>query len=191
MILENTNTEDKLAYCIKASEEQEPAFVEFINSLNNDLIKIKINPDKEHDPYTHDLIINNKIPGDLKTQDTPFFKANILYNIDPQWAITYNHKDYIRYKEKYTNKRQEIILFFDVRRKVQTMFDYTIKPMRSIFYAKASEIESLIENGMVPLHEYKNRVNDTSGNAKNSYVIDVRLFTMIYFSGKGIKIIKD
>ncbi len=188
MILENTTTEDKLAYCIKASDEQEPAFVNFINSLGNDLIKMEINPDKVHDPYTHDLIINGKIPGDLKTQDTPFFKSDILYNVDPQWAITYNHKDYLRYKEKYTNKGGNIILFFDVKRKAQTMFDHTTQPMRAIFYAKASEIESLIESKTVPLHEYQNRVNDTSGNAKSSYVIDVRLFNMIYYSGKGIKI---
>jgi hypothetical protein len=59
--------------------------------------------------------------------------------------------------------------------------------MRAVFYAKTSEIESLIENNLVPLHEYQNRVNDNSGNAKSSYVIDVRLFNMIYFSGKSIK----
>jgi hypothetical protein len=190
MIILETTTEDKKAYCKKASDEQEPAFVEFINSLNNELIKIKINPDKDHDPYTHDLIINDKIAGDLKTQDTPFFKSEILYNVDPQWAITYNHKDYLRYKEKYTNNNKDIIIFFDVNRKSETLYEQSTQLMRAVFYAKASEIESLIENNLVPLHEYQNRVNDNSGNAKSSYVIDVRLFNMIYFSGKSIKISK-
>ncbi len=51
MILQNTNTEDKLSYCKEASDVQEPAFVEFINGLNG-LVTLKINPDKEFDPYT-------------------------------------------------------------------------------------------------------------------------------------------
>jgi hypothetical protein len=186
MILKNTNTEDKLAYCKKASDEQEPKFVEFMNGLNG-LVKLKMNPDKEFDPYTHDLTVHGA-PGDLKTQDTPFFKAEVLYDIDPQWAITYNHKDYLRYKSKYTDKGSDIILFFDVTRKNETKYDVKTFPMRAIFYTKASDVEKLIESSQVPLHEYINRKNDTSGNAKNSYVIDVRRFNMIYYSGKGFKL---
>jgi hypothetical protein len=186
MILENTTTEDKLAYCKKASDEQEPRFVDFVNALGG-LVKLKINPDKENDPYTHDLLVHGA-PGDLKTQDTPFFKAEVLYDIDPQWAITYNHKDYLRYKKKYTDQGNDIVLFFDVTRKDEVKYDVKTFPMRGIFYAKASEVEKLIESSEVPLHEYLNRKNDTEGNAKSSYVIDVRRFNMIYYSGKGFKL---
>lgn len=186
MILQNTNTEDKLSYCKEASDVQEPAFVEFINGLNG-LVTLRINPDKEFDPYTHDLIVNGA-PGDLKTQDTPFFKSETLYDIDPQWAITYNHKDYLRYKKKYTSVGKNVVLFFDVTRKDEVKYDVKTFPMRAIFYTKASDIEKMIENKEVPLHEYLNRKNDDQGNAKSSYVIDVRRFNMIYYSGKGFRL---
>jgi hypothetical protein len=188
MILDNTTTEDKLAYCKEASDTQEPLFVEFLNNLDRCNFKAEINPDKETNPYTHDLIVNG-YSSDLKTQDTPFFKANKLYNIDPQWAITYNHKDYMNYKKKYTNNNKQFLIFFDVTRKNEEMFGVNTFAMRAIFVAKASEIELIIESAQVPLHEYINRKDDQKGNAKSSYVIDVRKFSMIYYSGKSISIL--
>jgi hypothetical protein len=186
MILKNTTTEDKLSYCNKASKDQEPKFVDFINNLGG-LIKLRINPAKENDPYTHDLLVND-FCGELKTQDTPFFKSKSLYGIDPQWAVTYNHKDYLRYKKNYTSTGGDIIIFFDVTRKEEAKYGVKTFPMRSVFYTKASIIERLIEKESAPLHEYTNRKNDTQGNAKNSYVIDVRKFRMIYYSGRGLNL---
>jgi len=188
MIIDNTTTEDKSAYCQLASDIQEPEFVTFLNTLPFTSYKAKINPNKKNNPYTHDLIVN-RFKSDLKTQDTPFFLANKLYNIDPQWAITYNHKDYINYKKNYTNKNIEMLLFFDLKRKDEINYGIQTYPMRAVFITKAAVIEKMIENNEIPLHEYKNRKDDLNGNAKNSYVIDVRKFQMIYYSGKSIKIV--
>ena len=56
-----------------------------------------INPQKKTNPYVHDLYV--QFPSDLKTVRTPLFKSMELYGIDPQYAVTFNHKDAERYKD--------------------------------------------------------------------------------------------
>jgi hypothetical protein len=183
-----TSTEEKLAWCLNASKNEEPKFVEFINSLIYCKYKLEVNPEKLHNIYTADLLVNGLYKGDLKTQDTPFFKSFEKYGIDPQWAITYNLKDAVRYKEIYTNNRIPLVIFFDLKRKEEENYGVKIKPMRAVFATMAKNIEDIISEGKTPLHVYSKRRGDNSGNAKESFVFDARQFEMIFYEGSSLKL---
>lgn len=183
----NTSTEDKIAYCYHASDIEEPKFVEFFNSLSYSGFKIQINPEKQNDKFTCDLLVNGD-RGDLKTQDTPFYKAEDWYKLDPQWAVTYNEKDYLRYKKTYSSKNIPFYVVFDVKRKKEfnTKYDVQITPMRGIFIADLRRLEFLIEKEKIPLHTYLGRVDDNQGNAKSSYIFDIRKLRMVYYEGSSV-----
>ncbi len=81
--------QNKRLWC-KEGEKIEEAFV----NRHGEVLQIGINPEKETNPYAPDLIFhpNHKLM-DLKTQNTPFFKAEKLYGIDPTHAIVFNRKN--------------------------------------------------------------------------------------------------
>ena len=60
-----TDTEDKQAWC-KYGEKLER---EFVASKSFDFSSFRINPDKETNPYTYDLVMENA--ADLKSCKTP------------------------------------------------------------------------------------------------------------------------
>ncbi|MDO4705225.1 MAG: hypothetical protein Q4A98_03305 [Comamonadaceae bacterium] len=69
-------------------------------------MEARINPAKNMDKTAPDLIIDGAI-SDLKTQNTPFFTAS-RYGLDPRFAVTFNRKDYERYKRIYPS----IVIYF-------------------------------------------------------------------------------
>jgi hypothetical protein len=123
---------------------------------------LMLNPAKRYDKYTHDLFIT--LPSDLKTIRTRFNTAH-RYGIDPRSAITLNVKDIERYAEHYPN----IVLVFDV-----DFGDY-----KRFCYSHLREIQRAIKAGAAKLHTYRERVNDTQGNAKASYVLDAEWFPQL------------
>jgi hypothetical protein len=104
------------------------------------------------------------------------FKAQELYGIDPQYAVTFNVKDGKRYKELYPN----IIVIFDVLWDENSCSmtiggtQYSVKPMHHTFAGFLTDIRTAITLSGDKKITYRNRVNDTSGNAKESYVFDIR-----------------
>ena len=120
---------------------------------------LMLNPAKRSDRFTHDLFIT--LPSDLKTIRTRFNTAH-RYGIDPRSAITLNVKDVERYAQNYPN----IVIVFDV-----DFGDY-----RRLCYSHLREIQRAIRSGAAKLHEYKDRRDDTKGNAKASYVMDANWF---------------
>ena len=120
---------------------------------------LMMNPAKAADPFTHDLFVT--LPGDLKTIRTRFNTAD-RYGIDPRSAITLNVKDVERYAERYPN----IVIVFDV--------DYG--DYRRLCYATLREIRRAIKADKARLHEYRDRVGDTQGNATASWVLDAEWF---------------
>jgi len=70
-------------------------------------LKARINPAKKHDPFAPDIVVQGVL-ADLKCQQTPFFKAGELYGIDPQFAVTFNQKDHLRYNERYP----DIVIYY-------------------------------------------------------------------------------
>lgn len=118
------------------------------------------NPAKASDPYTHDLFV--VLPADLKTIRTRFRTAD-RYGIDPRSAVTINRKDLERYARLYPT----IVILLDV--------DYG--DYKRFCSATLTQIRELVRSGRSRLHVYRDRVADTAGNARDSYVFDAEWFS--------------
>lgn len=163
------NTEDKQAWCDLGAEAEHS----FCRGRLDDLGLLGvINPLKKENPYVHDLFISFK--ADLKTIRTPLFKSRDLYGLDPQYTVTFNDKDMRRYQERYPN----IIVVFDVKwEETKKMIDgvaYTVDPMHITVAGFLSDIRRAIKSCGSHKHIYQRRINDNEGNAKESWVFDVR-----------------
>mgnify|MGYP003329122385 FL=1 len=168
---ELNNTEEKSKWCEEYGEKTELAFA--VGQMHQVGLPTFLNPEKAKDKYAHDLY--TIFQTDLKSVRTPLFKAQQLYGIDPQYAVTFNYKDGKRYKDLYPN----IVVIFDVHwedncRMIINGLSYSVRPMHHVFAGFLTDIrEAIIKSGNHRI-EYARRVNDESGNAKESYVFDVR-----------------
>lgn len=157
----------KKIWC-KDGEEIEEAFVNKYGTKLN----LIINPEKVENPYAPDLLYNNTQIADLKTQNTPFFKAQSLYNIDPSYAVVFNRKDAVRYYKYY----KEILIYFWVEwhsvRFVMGRFESEVDYINGVWRIQFKDLLELIK--VAPKHEYQQRKNDQKGNAKSSFVLDIR-----------------
>jgi len=172
--------QDKGPWCQKGQEKE----IIFIQKYGNDL-NLTLNPEKEESPYPPDLLnlVTYRL-GDLKTQNTPFFESKRLYNLDPQFSVTFNQKDYERYSLLYPET--DIYYWVDwlaIRYKNERRnIDIVVRPMSGIWFIPFERLRELIESRMVPLHRYSQRVNDTRGNARSSYVLTLNhpFFTRLF-----------
>lgn len=137
-------------------------------------LQIALNPKKLYDPTVIDMIYKDKFPADLKTQNTPFFTST-KYGVPSQYAVTFNHKDYTRYKKLYPYA----IIFFWIEWKQLSWKDKKVKPMNGVWKVPFWKIVRDIENGTVKLHTYQKRAKDDRPNAKDSYVLDIRNYTQL------------
>ena len=163
------DTEDKQAWC-RVGEELEDVFA--ASRLPQFGLTGGINDDKLYDKYTHDL--NIMFPSDLKSVRTPLFKAQDLYGIDPQYAVTFNVKDATRYTKLYPN----IVVVFDVDWQTTSMVigstSYEVLPMHRTWAGFLKDIASAIKASGCRQISYARRTEDAAGNAKSSWVFDVR-----------------
>ena len=119
-----------------------------------ELLQLQINPEKATNKYAPDLTHPCGI-ADLKTQATPFRTAG-RYGIPTERAVTFNRKDAVRYYQNYP----EIHLYFWVR---------FLNP--SVIYTIGfDELVPILKDA--PTHTYQQRKGDTSGNARESFVLD-------------------
>ena len=165
------DTEEKLSWCEKYGADNELAFA--VGRMHSVGLPTFLNPDKRDNKFTHDLC--TIFPTDLKSVRTPLYKARELFDIDPQYAVTFNVKDGVRYQERYPN----IIVIFDVEwsdvcTKTIGGVVYEVQPMHQIHAGFLSDIKAAIKMGKNKKLEYSKRQDDQSGNAKDSYVFDIR-----------------
>lgn len=160
--------QDKAPWC-KTGATFEEVFVEKYGQQ----FGLIINPQKEDNIYAPDLLntTNNSL-GDLKTQNTPFFQASQRYDLDPQFAVTFNVKDYKRYLANYPT----IEIYFWVKW-IVTGFEKNddkiqVQPMEGIWKIEFDNLIELCKTS--PIHTYGQRIYDNKGNAKDSYVLDLR-----------------
>ena len=159
--------QNKSLWC-KDGEKIEEAFVK----KYGETLDLIINPAKTKDPYAPDLLESHKFLADLKTQNTPFFKAAELYQIDPTYAVVFNRKDAERYWRQY----RDIIIYFWVEwHSIKFVMGSTVKEVQFIEGVWSIKFLDLVELLKVaPEHFYQQRVNDVKGNAKGSFVLDIR-----------------
>jgi cold shock CspA family protein len=171
------DNEDKKHWCeIGAAEEAE--FIEKIEPYIEE--KLMINPEKKDDATAIDLSFKNiNRYADLKTQRTPFFKANEFYDFDPRYTVTFNRNDYQNYSINYNNP---MIYFWvnwkELNKEIKNCI-YEVEPLYGVWKVSLLDITQKIENGEAPLHKYINRRNDNE-NARDSYLLDLREFNKIY-----------
>ena len=155
------NTEDKQAWCDYGDTAERTFAASRLLEIG---LGGHINPQKKTNPYVHDLYV--QFPSDLKTVRTPLFKSMELYGIDPQYAVTYNHKDATRYTEMYPN----IIVIFDIPWKdCSKNFDgvvYTVPDLHLTVAGFLYDLRNAIIKSGSKRIDYAKRVDDTSGNAK-------------------------
>jgi hypothetical protein len=165
-IVTPTDLQNKKLWC-KDGEDIEEAFV----SRYGNQLGLTINPEKSSNPYAPDLIKNSNI-ADLKTQNTPFFKARKLYNIDPSYAVVFNRKDAERYWKLY----RDIIIYFWVEwhsvRFVMGNFEQEVEYINGVWSIKFIDLVELLKDA--PEHHYQQRLTDKKGNAKSSFVLNLK-----------------
>jgi hypothetical protein len=172
--------EDK-SFWVEAGAEKELVFVsEVLPRLG---FSGSLNPAKALDRYAPDLIVEGRL-ADLKCQRTPFFKARELHNVDAQFAVTFNDKDFERYRDRYPSLD---IFFWVVWQTCEKTIGgqlYRVEPMAGVWRASFPALRRRIEEDRVGAHAYLNRLFDNVGNAKRSYVFDLRRFE--FLGGTGI-----
>lgn len=137
-------------------------------------LTIKLNPKKDLDPTVIDMLYLNKFDADLKTQNTPFFTAT-KYGVPPQYAVTFNKKDYDRYNKLYPFS----VIFFWVHWTTLEWNGKRVQPMDVVYKVPFWKLRRDIESGSIKLHTYERRKTDKRANAKDSYVLDIRNYTLL------------
>lgn len=168
------DTEDK-GWWYQHGEKLEETFVR----LCSEKLKIdaRINPDKELDKTAPDLIVERSL-ADLKTQNTPFFTAG-RYRLDPRFAVTFNRKDYERYKRLYPS----IVIYFWLDWKQTTWKDCKVDYLGGFYRLPFADVAALIEND-APEHTYIHRSAPDDRNAKSSFLLDIRKFETLFVAEK-------
>jgi len=129
---------------------------------------------------------------DVKVQNQPFFESAKLYKIPPRYAVTLNWSDVRDVREKY----QECVIIYWVNwvpvkyiktapRKTmppREVANITIDSLHGIWMIDPPKLFKLEEKAIKDgtLHWYLRRFGDKKGNAKSSYVIDIRDADLIW-----------
>ena len=172
------DTENKLAWCVAGEIDE----IYFVNQVAPDYgLNLSINPEKDKNKYATDFVVNNaNFDADLKHIQTPFFKSGV-YGYNPSYTVTLNHKDYLRYSNKYApewSSRGMVILFW-VQWEKQSKYGVTVDPVEGLWSLRISELDTLVRSGRARCHEYQKRQDGAGSNAKSSWLIDLRLCTRI------------
>jgi hypothetical protein len=158
--------QDKGPWCV-TGESFEKVFVKKYGRK----LGLVINPEKATNKFAVDLF-NEKSQnlGDLKTRNTPFFEALTRYSIDPQYAVTFNEKDFLRYYKYYSDF--EIYYWIDwIAIRFEGKENIDVRPMHGIWKISLFDVKKLVPTA--PLHSYQQRIFDGLSNAKKSYVFDL------------------
>lgn len=163
----HSDLQAKTLWC-RDGERIEEAFVQKFGKE----LKLTINPEKVDNPYAPDLVHNGKQLADLKTQNTPFFKAGKLYDIDPSYAVVFNRKDAVRYYRKYP----DIIIYFWVEwhsvKFEMNNFTQEVEYINGVYRIPFKDLIPILQ--ISPEHSYQQRIDDNKGNAKSSFVLNIR-----------------
>jgi hypothetical protein len=167
--------EDK-QFWLAAGEAKETIFVESVLPALG--LRGTLNPAKASNTYAPDLIVDDKL-AELKCQRTPFFKAQELYGVDPQYAVTLNTEDFERYCAEWPSLDIYFWIHWQETTRVIGGNTYSVEEMAGVWRESFPGLQCLIKNESVGSHEYLNRLFDRVGNAKSSFVFDLRHFEFL------------
>ena len=129
----------------------------------------RMNPAKEAgDIYAPDILYKGEV-AELKARFTPLYLSYKNYGVDPSWANTINVKDVERYEKDYPN----IWVVFWLWYKSSTEYSIHVPALERVHIIKFEDLKEVCR--ISPIIKYQRRENDDTGNAKDSYVIDLSL----------------
>ena len=76
----------------------------------------------------------------------------------------------------------DLEIYFYVRWDQLTWNSFSVSPLHGLWQADVAHINNLIETQKAPRHSYQRRVGDTTGHAKESYLLsldDLRLVGLL------------
>lgn len=166
------DTEDKLAWCERFGLQEE---IKSVADVSLSGYPSWINPQKRTNKYAHDGFMS--VPMDVKSVRTPFFRAKELYGIEPEDAVTLNLKDVERYAVHYPM----LVLAFVVRwvkqsKKIRDTM-YGVEAVDGIWLAPLPQVLQMRDG--LDVVTYARRTEDEAGNARDSYVLSLRMLTRI------------
>ena len=179
------NTEDK-DWWLRWGEDKEKAFRQFCNEKGV-LPGLAFNPEREggKNKGAPEFVWHNQYL-DVKVQNQPFFESVKRFKIPPRYAITLNWRDVRDVREKYPGC---LIVYWvnwvsvkylkTMPRKTKSpreVENISIEPLHGIWEINPTKLFQIEEKAIKAgnLHWYARRYGDTRGNAKSSYVIDIR-----------------
>lgn len=125
---------------------------------------------------------------DLKDHRIPFFEAERTRGIPPRYALTLDEQDVIDIETKYPDcrlvfyvdwmavKYQKIAV--DEKGGERLVKEISIQPLHGIWGMTPARMRKLVADRQT--HEYLRRKEDTRGNAKTSFGVDLRQLTQIW-----------
>jgi len=120
------------AFWVEVGRDKKTEFVErILPGLGFDG---SVNPAKAADPYAPDLIVEGHL-ADLKSQRMPFFKAREKYGVDPQFAVTFNEKDFLRYRDRYPSMDIYFWVVWQTCERTIANVRYSVRPMAGVWRA--------------------------------------------------------
>ena len=166
------DTEDKAAW-VQGSKADEDRFRE-ICSFYHDLELVE---GRMYDPDF--LLVGSGNFGELKHRETPFHQAGRLFGIPPRFAFTYNVRDHARYRRDFPGVHifvRCVWLKQDPRFQAEEFLD-------ACGHGSFLYWDRLVKDA--PVHHYGRREDD-SVNKKRSYVLDIRNFPLLWFTGDRV-----
>jgi len=164
------NNQDKAKWC-ERGQEDEQAFLAIAADYRLYLVE---HPNKAGDIYETDYqLANGLMDVDLKHVTTPFFKAG-NYGYDPDYTVTFNHKDYIRYRYKYPEWGNDMAILFWVEWDAQTRFDVNVADITGVWSLRLGHFDEMVRRGKLSCHSYLHRTGESGTNAKHSWLVDLR-----------------
>lgn len=105
---------------------------------------------------------------DLKSVYKPFYRAGQKYGVNPDFAVPLNVVDVRDCNEKYPGCQ----IVFWVRWDTSTDYEVTVNKQDGVWFLSHEKMNELASKAHV--HTYQERTNDTEGNARDSYILDLR-----------------
>lgn len=169
------DTEDRY-WWYRHADQQEQAFVKMMRSHGFD---VRRNPEKLLDPKVPDLMADKEKLSELKSQNTPFFKAAVFYGLPARYTVTFNRDQYEFYLEKWP----DLYIYFWPNWTATEWRDptwgtlYVVEPMNRVFGIRLPDLRPLVRKAKE--HWYGKRKNEVRPNHRSSFLLDVRDMPML------------
>lgn len=161
---------------------------EFIDRISPKLpIEVRMNPEKKSDPTVIDYVCQTtNTLADLKTRRTPFFTAGRSYELDPQYAVTFNTDAFARY----SRADGDVLLLFWVMWEETKGYGVEVEKLHGVWAVTVSTVREWVNGGRAPQHTYKSRTRSDE-HSTASYVLSLDWMVPIRVYNNSYTVVND